>query len=112
MTSIWIILSILIISFAGAIGAIYLKKASKDFKLSFNRIIKDKNLMIGIIFYVLPIISFIYLLKFGEVSVLYPAIATVYIWVSLLSIKMLGEKMSLKKWIGILLIILGVVFII
>ncbi|HLD14985.1 MAG TPA: EamA family transporter [Candidatus Nanoarchaeia archaeon] len=102
----------LVVSFIGAFGAIYLKKAAPSFKLNLKGILFNKYLIIGIIFYALSVLIFIYLLKFAEVSVLYPAIATVYIWVSLFSTKMLDEKMSSKKWMGVLLIILGVIFIV
>ena len=47
----------------------------------------------------------------GEVSVLYPIIATSYIWVSFLSIYFLGEAMNIFKWIGVFTIISGIVLI-
>ena len=36
-------------------------------------------------------------LKGGDLSILYPFVALTYIWVSLLSVKFLGEKMNLIK---------------
>jgi uncharacterized membrane protein len=54
---------------------------------------------------------FIPALKGGDLSVLYPFVALAYIWVSLLSVKFLGEKMNKFKWLGIALIIIGVSFI-
>jgi len=51
---------------------------------------------------------FIPALRGGDLSVLYPFVSLSYIWVMLLSIKMLGEKMTKLKWLGILLIISGV----
>ena len=61
--------------------------------------------------YGISTILFIPALKGGELSVLYPFVALAYIWVSLLSVKFLGEKMNKVKWLGIALIILGVSFI-
>ena len=49
--------------------------------------------------------------KGGEVSVLYPIIATSYVWVSLLSMKFLDEKINIFKWIGISIIIAGIILI-
>ena len=45
--------------------------------------------------------------KFGEVSVLYPIIATSYIWVTLLSNYYFGEPFTVFKWVGIGGIVLG-----
>ena len=47
----------------------------------------------------------------GDVSVLYPIVATSYIWVSFLSIYFLNEAMNFFKWLGIFTIILGIALI-
>ena len=47
-------------------------------------------------------------LRGGEVSVLFPIIATSYIWVSFLSVFFLGEKMSFFRWLGVVSIVLGI----
>jgi len=44
----------------------------------------------------------------GEVSTLYPIIATSYIWVAFLSYYLFGEHLRAVKVIGILMIVLGV----
>jgi uncharacterized membrane protein len=67
--------------------------------------------MLGVIFYILGIGIFMFALKGGDLSILYPAVSISYIWVCLFSVKMLGEKMNRKKWLGILTIMLGVVLI-
>ena len=110
-TQLWAIGLVMFACIIGSFGPIFLKKASGKISLSLKSIIYNKYLIIGIIFYGLSTIFFIPALKGGELSVLYPFVATVYIWVSLLSIKMLGEKMNKFKWLGILLIIIGVSFI-
>jgi len=56
-------------------------------------------------------VLFIPALRGGELSVLYPLVALVYVWVSLLSVRFLGEKMNPMKWLGIALILLGVTLI-
>ena len=61
--------------------------------------------------YELATIVFIPALRGGELSVLYPFISLSYVWVSLLSIKILKEKMNSFKWMGVALIIIGVSFI-
>ena len=82
-------------------------------KLSFDllSIITNWQIIIGIALYavagVLMIISF----RGGDVSVLYPIVATSYIWVSFLSIFFLSETMNLFKWAGVLVIFSGIVLI-
>lgn len=47
-------------------------------------------------------------LRYGELSTLYPIIALTYVWVSLLSVMMLGETMNAFKLLGLAIIVLGV----
>jgi uncharacterized membrane protein len=111
-TSIWAIVVIIGACIIGSLGAMFLKKAT--LKISFfniKSIIFNKELMIGVLFYAVGTVVFIPALKYGELSVLYPFVATTYIWVSLFSIKFLNEKMNRFKWLGIICILIGVSFI-
>jgi drug/metabolite transporter (DMT)-like permease len=47
-------------------------------------------------------------LRKGELSMLYPIISLTYVWVTLLSYTLLGEKPNLMKNIGITVIVIGV----
>ena len=68
-------------------------------------------LIFGVLFYAIAGVLLIIALRGGEVSVLYPIIATSYVWVSFLSITYLGESMNVWRWLGVSTIILGIVFI-
>ena len=94
----------------GSVGSLYLKKASKHFKFSFRGLF-NFELIFGIFMYFLATLIFIAALRKGNLNVLYPITSVSYIWVSLLSIKFLKEKMNYVKWAGIFLIILGVIAI-
>lgn len=111
-TPLWTIGVVIFASFIGSFGAFFLKKGSAklDRKLlkNFFLIIKNHYLLLGIFFYAIGTIIFVPVLKYGELSVLYPFIATVYIWTTFLSIKFLNEKMNKWKWMGILSILIGV----
>ena len=50
-------------------------------------------------------------LKHGEVSMLYPIIATSYIWVSIGSSIFFNEIINIWKWAGVFLIVVGVIVI-
>ena len=68
-------------------------------------------LIIGLCLYALAAAIFVLALKFGEVTVLYPIIATSYIWVSILSWIIFGEVITAFKWIGIAGIVAGITII-
>lgn len=110
-------------SLIGSVGAIYLKMASnkgifKQINLSkknkFSEIhknnifINNKELIIGFTLYIIGILTFVPALMYGELSILYPIISLSYVWVALISMKVFKEKVSSVKWIGIVLIIIGV----
>ena len=61
--------------------------------------------------YIIAIFIFVFALKGGELTVLYPLSSLGYIWASLSSVKFLGERMSAFKWTGIFLIIIGITLI-
>jgi uncharacterized membrane protein len=110
-TELWAIGLVVLATIIGSLGPIFMKKGSKRFKLKFELLIHNYELIAGIFFYGIATLLFIPALRGGELSVLYPLVSLSYVWVSLLSIKMLNEKMNKFKWLGVLLIIIGVSFI-
>lgn len=69
------------------------------------------TLFIGILIYAIATISLMYAFKGGDVTVLYPIIATGYIWVSLIAIFIFNESMPPLKWIGVTAIFAGIILI-
>ena len=110
-TQLWAVGLVISATVVGAFGPILLKRASTKKLSKISTLITNYDLMGGALLYAVGTMLFIPALKGGDLSVLYPLIALSYIWVSLLSVKFLGEKMNKWKWIGIALIILGVTFI-
>jgi len=82
-------------------------------KLEFNllSIITNLEIFTGILLYSIGGILLIVSFRGGEVSVLYPILATGYIWVSFLSMFFLNESMNLFRWIGIFTIVAGIILI-
>ncbi|MCK5630021.1 MAG: EamA family transporter [Nanoarchaeota archaeon] len=105
------ILLMVISAFAGSIGALYLKKASDFISFDIIKIIKNRPLFVGILFYGFGTMIAIPAYRFAEVSLLYPFIATSYVWTCILSWRYLKERMNIWKWSGIFLIMVGVTFI-
>ncbi|MBS3113291.1 EamA family transporter [Candidatus Woesearchaeota archaeon] len=110
-TSIYAIIGVFIASLFGGIGALYLKKGSDNIKLNFWKLIKNYDLIKGILCYGFSTLLFIPSLKFGELSVLYPITSFTYIWVILFSLIFLNERMNKYKWLGLILIVIGVILI-
>lgn len=103
-------------TFVNALGSLLIKKASSRFKFGFDirflySIIKNYQLLLGLSLYAVSGIIFIYALRIDEFSVVYPMASLTYIFVSLLSAFYLNEKITYNKWMGIGLIILGIVII-
>lgn len=97
-------------------GALFLKMGSANFKSRFNikeiiKILKNYKLMIGLFLYCISAIFFVLSLRIGDLSLVYPVTSLSYIFISLLSVYFLKEKMNRYKWIGICFIILGVALV-
>jgi len=110
-TQLWAIGLVILATLVGAFGPILLKIASGKKLSRISSLMKNYHLMGGIGLFVIGTMLFIPALKGGDLSILYPFVSLTYIWVALLSVRFLGERMNKYKWIGIGLIILGVSFI-
>lgn len=110
-TEFWAIGLVISATLIGSFGPILLKKASSGRLSSIKSLMKNYPLFGGVALYAVGTLLFIPALKGGDLSVLYPFVALIYVWVSLLSVKFLGEKMNIVKWIGVALILIGVTFI-
>ena len=69
------------------------------------------NLYIGGILYVIAAVLNIVALKYLPYSIVLPLTAITYIWTIIISRLMLKEKVNKEKVIGIILIIIGAIFI-
>ena len=108
----WAIVLALISAVFCGLGPIYLKRgASNGFSIKPRKVIKNKPLIKGIGLYLIATVFFIPALKGGEMSVIYPVAATTYIWVCIFSMKMLKERMTVLKWGGVAMIVLGIAVI-
>lgn len=104
----WAIVLIVIATILGGFGALYFKLGADKLKFNLLDLMKNWRLMLGVFFYGISTVFFILGLKGGDLSVLYPFASLTYVWVVLLSIKLLNEKMNLYKWMGVASILIGV----
>lgn len=110
-TKLWAALLVLFTTLLTSSAQLLYKFGSASLSFNLLDLLRNYYLIGGIILYALGGILMIISFRGGEVSVLYPIIATSYIWVSFLSIKFLGETMNLYKWIGIIAIMAGIISI-
>ena len=90
-------------------GQIFWKLGLKN--VSFSDIFSFVNVLfiLGFLFYGIGAILMLIAFKSGELSVLYPIIATSYVWVSLASpLIFLTDKMNGLKWAGVIIILISI----
>ncbi len=102
-------LLLIVMTLIGAIASFFLKKASKSEKIL--DLIKNYNLYLGGFLYLLSAILNIYLLKYLDYSLVLPMTSITYIWTLIISYQFLKEKISLKKIVGVFIIITGVIIL-
>lgn len=110
-TKLWAIALVLVCTFLTATAQILYKFGVNNLSLTLWGLLTNYYLITGLLLYGVGALVLVFSLKGGDLSVLYPIIATGYVWVSILSIRFLGEVMNFWKWGGIAAILLGVSFI-
>ena len=100
---------LLIMTMFGSVASLFLKKASG--LNSLIDMLKNINLYIGGFLYVSSAILNIWLLKILDYSVILPLTSLTYIWTMVLSYFILKEKITVKKILGICLVLIGAVII-
>ena len=103
------ILIVLIASLLSATAQILFKTASGAIGYTLGSFVFNIPLILGFIVYAMVAFLFLIALKDGELTVLYPLLATAYIWVAIVSPFFFPtDSLTLMKIIGILTIISGV----
>jgi drug/metabolite transporter (DMT)-like permease len=89
----------------GAFAGLFLKKASGNLKI--KKLITNYNFYLGAFLYLTAALINIYVLKYLEYSVVLPLTSITYVWTMVISYFVLGEKITLKKVMGVCLILIG-----
>ena len=101
---------ILIMTVMGSVASLFLKKASSFKKL--KELLLNINLYIGGFLYLVSAILNIIVLKSMEYSIVLPLTSLTYVWTMFISYLFLKEYISLKKIIGVSLIVFGAIIIV
>lgn len=65
-------------------------------------------MLIGVVLYGISSFLVLYALKHGELSVVYPILATSYVWISIIAPIMFHETVKITNIFGVTIIILGI----
>jgi uncharacterized membrane protein len=102
------ILLVLISSFLGSFGAVFLKLGAEHLKGSIARLLTNYWLACGICFYLLSSVFYMMGVSQGQLTVLYPMVSLGYIWAILWARLLFKEPFTIAKIAGLALIICGV----
>jgi len=98
----------LVAALLSAVAQIVLKFASEDFALSVEGILFNVPFIAGFFLLVITAALFMKALKFGDLNVLYPLLATSYVWVVIVSPLIFpSDSLNTLKIIGVAFIVLG-----
>ena len=108
----WKILLLTALSaFIGSIGQLEFKRGADNLQWDIKLLLTNYHLIIAIAVYCLSTVLYVYALNKEQLSILYPIIATSYIWTLLFSKIFLKEPVGLTSWAGVFFILLGVALI-
>ena len=105
------IVFILVSSFLGSFGAVFLKLGAEHMKGSLLRLFTNYWLGTGVVLYLLSSVFYTMGLSQGELTVLYPMVSLGYIWAILWARLFFKEPFTLSKVGGLAMIIVGVALI-
>jgi uncharacterized membrane protein len=94
-----------------AVGQTFFKMGAAQVSTQYADWLLNLKVLLGMGIYGTSAVLFIVALKYGRLSILYPIIATSYVWVTLLAYYVFGETVTYVNWIGIAMIVAGVTLI-
>lgn len=104
-------LLIVLSSFIGSFGAVFLKSGAAHLGSGIVALIKNWRLAAGIFFFLLSSFFFVLGMRAGELTVLYPIVSLGYVWTLVWSRIFFGERITRAKFAGVALILIGVVLV-
>ncbi len=105
------ILLVLLASFVGSFGAVFLKGGADKLERNLMRILLNWRLLVGIGFYLASFIIYTMGIRNGELTILYPMVSMGYLWTLLWARMIFQEPFTRDKVAGIGLILCGIVIL-
>lgn len=98
-------------AFIGSLGQIEFKQGSQILEIKLFSIISNYHILLGLCFYAISTILYLYALRAGQLSLIYPIIATSYIWVLIFARYLFNEPVNLVNLGGVLFILFGITLV-
>jgi len=98
-------------AFIGSIGQLEFKRGADNLQFDIKMLLTNYHLIIAVAVYCVSTVLYVYALNKENLSILYPIVATSYIWTLLFSKIFLKEPVGLTSWAGVFFILLGVTLI-
>ncbi len=98
-------------AFIGSFGAVFLKAGAVRLELKVKSLLRNWQLAAGVFFFCLSSVFFVFGMRDGELSVLYPMVSLGYVWTLFWSRWFFGERLTPTKFAGLGLILAGVLMI-
>ncbi|MBI5282458.1 MAG: EamA family transporter [Candidatus Solibacter usitatus] len=105
------ILLVLLASFIGSFGAVFLKMGAGKLHRKILSLLLNWRLAAGVALYLLSFVFYYLGVRQGELSVLFPMVAVGYIWTMVWSRIFFGEPVTRRKVGGLALIICGMILL-
>ena len=92
----------------GAFASYFFKKASSGLvSFSVTVMLRERALWIGALLYLVAAANNIFLLGYLDYSILLPMSSITYIWTLLIAYRLLGERITMRKIVGVIAIVCG-----
>ena len=98
-------------AFIGSIGQLEFKRGADNLQFDIKLLLTNYHLIIAVAVYALSTVLYVYALSKQNLSIIYPIIATSYIWTLIFAKIFLKEPVGLTSWTGVFFILLGVTLI-
>ena len=102
------VFGIIICSMLTAVSQLFWKFGVNSDNYSFLHMLFNLNIIIGTFIYILGGVLLVLSLKHGELSFLFPMVSLSFVWVAILSLFFLEERITIVNWVGIFLIVGGI----
>ena len=103
------ILLVLFASFVGSFGTVFLKAGADRLERTVKGVLSNWRLPVGVLIYLTSFGMYTVAVKSGELTILYPMVALGYLWTLIWSRMIFKEPLTQNKFIGIGMILVGVV---
>ena len=74
-------------------------------------ILTESRVILGLCFYISSSILWIYILSFADLSYAFPFLSIAYVGVPTMASLVLHEKIPIKQWLGITLVVAGIILV-